>query len=207
MAEKKISLMDTRPSVAGFTFREVVIGGVVANYKVKDWMTATSTPNISFDSSDGYGVGSMVFHLGILYVCQSAAVGAAVWIPYSNSISGVYTPTVSDIENGGTVTMSDIAFQKIGNNVQFSGTGRVDLDPANLTEAFHIDLDSLIEPTANFAANTSAYGSVIPVTGFVDNPGGRIEAVASTKKIYFFVTNDIAGDTLKFYFEGNYSIA
>jgi hypothetical protein len=79
MAEKKISLMDTRPDVAGFTFREVVIGGVVANYKVKDWMTATSAPSVTFDSADGYGVGSMVLHLGILYVCQSAAVGAAVW--------------------------------------------------------------------------------------------------------------------------------
>ena len=207
MAEKKISLMDTRPSVAGFTFREVVIGGVVANYKVKDWMTATSTPNISFDSSDGYGVGSMVFHLGILYVCQSAAVGAAVWTVYTDSISGVYTPTVSDIENGGIVTMSDIAFQKIGNNVQFTGTGRVDLDPASAEEGFHIDLDSLIEPTANFAAEPSAYGMVVPNTGFTENPGGKLEALAGTKKIIFRVILDTAGNTIKFNFQGNYFIA
>jgi len=170
-------------------------------------ISAIAAPVVGSDSSLGYSKGSTWFFAGILYVCQSAAVGAAVWTAYTDSISGVYTPTVSDIENGGIVTMSDIAFQKIGNNVQFSGTGRVDLDPASAEEGFHIDLDSLIEPTANFAAEPSAYGMVVPNTGFTENPGGKLEALAGTKKIIFRVILDAAGNTIKFNFQGNYFIA
>jgi hypothetical protein len=170
-------------------------------------IAAIAAPVVGDDSSLGYSKGSNWFFAGILYVCQSAAVGAAVWKPFSESISGVYTPTVSDILNGSTVTISDIAFQKIGNNVQFSGTGRVDFDGAVYSESFQIDLDLLIEPSANFAANTSAYGGVVPFTGFTFNPGGLLEAVAGTKKILFNIETDTAGLTVKFYFQGNYSVA
>jgi len=170
-------------------------------------ISAIAAPVVGSDSSLGYSKGSTWFFAGILYVCQDAAVGAAVWTAYTDSISGVYTPTVSDIVIGSTVTMSDIAFQKIGNNVQFTGTGRVDLEASATQEGFHIDLDSLIEPTANFASETSAYGMVVPNTGFTENPGGRLAAVAGTKKIAFLINNDAAGNTIKFNFQGNYFIA
>jgi len=151
---------------------------------------------------------------GITYLVDSETVsfninenGEASASANANSISGVYTPTVSDIGLGGIVTMSDIAFQKIGNNVQFTGTGRVDLEASSIDELFHINLDSLIEPTANFAAEASAYGMVVPNTGFTENPGGRLAAVAGTKKIAFLINNDAAGNTIKFNFQGNYFIA
>ncbi|MEX0598610.1 MAG: hypothetical protein WD512_19160, partial [Candidatus Paceibacterota bacterium] len=81
---QKISLMDNRPDVSGFTFREVVIGGVIQNYKIKDWLNATSAPSVSWDSSDDWSIGSMVFHNGTLYLCRDASVGAAVWLGYES---------------------------------------------------------------------------------------------------------------------------
>ena len=49
----------------------------------KNYVRATSGPQLTDDSSKGYSVGSIWIYDGHLYICRSANVGAAVWVRYS----------------------------------------------------------------------------------------------------------------------------
>ena len=122
-------------------------------------------------------------------------------------LTGSYTPTVTGILNDGTVTfLTDVRYTVINGVAEIKATFQVELEAASSEEQFDIDLDALIEPTANFGDASDAIGGVVPTTGFSNNVGGNVYALATSKKIQFLVSNDGVGETLKFYFCATYNI-
>jgi hypothetical protein len=122
-------------------------------------------------------------------------------------LTGGYTPTVTGILNGGTVTfLTDVRYTVINGVTEIKATFQVELDAASSEEQFDIDLDALIEPTVNFSDASDVIGGVVPFTLFVNNVGGNVYALATTKKVQFLVRNDGVGETLKLYFSATYNI-
>jgi len=121
-------------------------------------------------------------------------------------LTGSYTPTITDIISGSTVTLSDVRYMLINDIAEIKGTIRVDLDGASSSEGFDIDLDPLIEPATNFVDQTNVIGGIVPTTGFTSNIGGSVIAVVTAKKIQFLISNDNLGGTLKVYFSATYNV-
>ncbi len=122
-------------------------------------------------------------------------------------LTGMYTPTVTGILNEGTVTfLTDVRYTVINGVAEIKATFQVELEATNSEEQFDIDLSALIEPIANFSDASDAIGGVVPTTGFYNNVGGIVIALATSKKVRFFVSNDTVGGTLKLYFSATYNI-
>ena len=84
-------------------------------------MTATAGPTTANDSSQGYAIGSFWFRASTnqLWICQSATVGSAVWIPIVNAGSGkqsIYIPASAwypRVTSGASVGAIETATNKI----------------------------------------------------------------------------------------------
>lgn len=122
-------------------------------------------------------------------------------------LTGMYTPTVTGILNEGTVTfLTDVRYTVINGVAEIKATFQVELEAASIEEQFDIDIAALIEPAANFSDASDVIGGVVPFTSFTSNVGGNVYALATSKKIQFFVRNDGVGETLKFYFSATYNV-
>jgi hypothetical protein len=154
MAEQKISLMDNRPDNAGFTYREVVVGGVVGNYKVKDWLTATEAPNVNYDTVNGWSKGSMVYYNSQIFICEDPTEGAAVWVVYLDSLTDTtFTPTVSG-ETDGTLLVSNFKIKRVGDICTFSFSGQFTLAAGQFSGVALIDLPTLFQPSSNWSSSS-----------------------------------------------------
>jgi hypothetical protein len=127
-------------------------------------ISATAAPTVTDDSSLNYTVGSLWFFSGVLYVCQDASVGAAVWTVFQSGISGVWTPTISN-ETNCTVSLSEWNFIKVGNAVNFGGFLRVDIDGGQTSGSFNLDLATLIIPDNNWTSNTDLNATISRTNG------------------------------------------
>lgn len=84
----------TNATIGGAVWSDQAVGGT----SLLNNMTATVAPTVNDDSGDGYAVNSGWFNTvtGILYFCQSASAGAAVWLAVPpSSGTGVTDLTVS----------------------------------------------------------------------------------------------------------------
>jgi hypothetical protein len=97
---------------------------------------ATTNPGVGNDGTQGYAVGSLWFNstLGGMWVCKSAATGAAVWVgvgltPIARTLTAGSAGSVNFASIPGTFTdlrlvvsaMSDAAAASVGFKVQFNG--------------------------------------------------------------------------------------
>ena len=122
-------------------------------------------------------------------------------------LTGSYTPTITGVLLGGTVTfLTDVRYTVINGVAEIKATFQVELEAASAEEQFDIDIAALIEPAANFSDASDVIGGVVPFTSFTSNVGGIVIALATSKKVRFLVTNDNVGETLKFYFSATYNV-
>lgn len=84
MANQKISARTALTST-GLISVPVVRAGSTTNYRLVHNLSATSDPGVGDDDADGFSAGSLWFRsdTGVVFVCRSAATGAAVWIRLS----------------------------------------------------------------------------------------------------------------------------
>lgn len=111
-----------------------------------------------------------------------------------DATSGVYTPVVSNIIDGGTVTVEGSSFyQKIGNIVICSFRLRMTPDTGNYVERFNLTLPIL--PLANFGANNLVNGSMTIYHGtFADINECNIKSKSGAKTLDITIST-ISPDT------------
>jgi hypothetical protein len=207
MAESRISLMTNRPDNSGYTFREVVVGGVVANYKVKDWLTATEAPNVNYDTLNGWSKGSMVYYNGVIFICEDPTTAAAVWKPFQTGLTDkTFSPTVTD-EVGGTFTVTNFLIDKVGDIVTFSFAGRFDLAAATTSGGCNIDLPTTFQPTSNWAAQTDVNVVLHRTNGIFTGECVIIADGSGTKLLTISVNDTLAEASIRFSAVGRYKIA
>jgi hypothetical protein len=96
--------------------------------------------------------------------------------------SGTWTPVVSNIFSGGTITVEGSSFyQKIGDIVICSFLIRMTPDTGNDGDRFELTLP--IEPSANFSANNLVNGSMTMYGSFVDINQCNIKSKSATKNL------------------------
>jgi hypothetical protein len=121
--------------------------------------------------------------------------GTSKQIELGNIVSsGTWTPVVSNIISGGTITIEGNSFyQKIGDIVICSFRIRMTPDTGNDGERFELTLP--IEPSANFAANNLVNGSMTMYGGtFGDINECNIKSKSAAKNLDITI-NTIAIDT------------
>jgi hypothetical protein len=110
--------------------------------------------------------------------------------------SGTWTPVVSNITGGGTVTVQGSAFyQKIGDIVMCSF--RIKMIPDTGANSERFDLTLPIEPTANFAANNLVNGAITMVGNFPDIDQCNIKSATGAKQLDITIStiqNDVEVD-------------
>jgi len=111
-----------------------------------------------------------------------------------DATSGVYTPVVSNIIDGGTVTVEGSSFyQKIGNIVICSFRLRMTPNTGNYVERFNLTLPIL--PLANFGANNLVNGSMTIYHGtFADINECNIKSKSGAKTLDITIST-ISPDT------------
>jgi hypothetical protein len=62
---------------------------------------AGAAPTVNDDSGDGYSVGSMWYYSGIMYICTTPTVGAAVWVTLGSGGGGSSMVNPLDIQEFG----------------------------------------------------------------------------------------------------------
>jgi hypothetical protein len=207
MAQPRISLMTNRPDNSGYTFREVVVGGVVDNYKVKDWLSATEAPNVNYDTLNGWSKGSMVYYNGVLYICEDATTAAAVWVSYLQGLTDTtFAPTITDEVNG-TFTITNFKIKRVGDIVTFSFAGRFDLEGGETSGSAKFDLPTLFQPSANWASQTDV-NVIMSGTNLIFTSSSFIAADDSGTKLLQAAMNDTtAGASIRFSAIGEYVIS
>jgi hypothetical protein len=207
MAQPRISLMTNRPDNSGYTFREVVVGGVVDNYKVKDWLTATEAPNVNYDTLNGWSKGSMVYYNGVLYICEDATTAAAVWVSYLQGLTDTtFTPTITDEVNG-TFTITNFKIKRVGNICTFSFAGRFDLAGGQTSGSAKFDLPTLFQPSANWASQTDVNVIISQTNGIITAESKLQSDDSGTKLIAAQLASTTAGSSIRFSAIGEYVIS
>jgi hypothetical protein len=207
MAQPRISLMTNRPDNSGHTFREVVVGGVVDNYKVKDWLTATEAPNVNYDTLNGWSKGSMVYYNGVLYICEDATTAAAVWVSYLKGLTDTtFAPTITDEVNG-VFTITNFKIKRVGDICTFSFAGRFDLDGGETSGNAKFDLPTLFQPSANWVSQTDVNVIISRTNGFITAESKLIADDSGTKLIAAQLSDTNAGSSIRFSAIGEYVIS
>lgn len=123
-------------------------------------LQASAAPTVTDDSSLGYSVGSLWGFGDNLYKCTDATVGAAVWVIYSSSDSGISTITPVVTVGTGSATDFTISFIRVGNRVHFEFYCRTfTIVVGESTTAVTIDLTGTgFEPATDFAVLNDVFG-------------------------------------------------
>jgi len=165
-------------------------------------ISAIAAPVVGSDSSLGYSKGSTWFFAGILYVCQDAAVGAAVWKSYSESLSGTWTPTETNLVDC-TLVIFPFNYIRVGNVVNFGGFLRVDIEPGFTQCSFLLDLDALIQPNNNFASFTDITTVISRVNGILTDVC-VLEAAGGAKLIVGQFASTVDGESIRVAVQGSF---
>jgi len=96
---------------------------LLGGFQSKNNLAASGAPTVTDDSDSGYAVGSLWGFGNNIYKCTSASVGAAVWVEYSQSSSGTYTPTlIGEVSGTMTFPLAPLRWTKVGDIVTISGS-------------------------------------------------------------------------------------
>jgi len=152
---------------------------LLGGFQSKNNMAALAAPTVTDDSDSGYAVGSLWGFGNNIYKCTSASVGAAVWVEYSQSLSG--NTTITPVITAGTGTCSDVTiyFYNVGGRVHFDFFARTfTIANGENNTNFTIDLTGTgFEPDSNFASTQDVFalGRTFVVT---DSSGNTLESTA-----------------------------
>jgi len=131
-------------------------------------ISAVAAPVVGSDSSLGYSKGSTWFFAGILYVCQDAAVGAAVWTAQggAGTLEQVYT-------EGNTVGTSVLTMDSTNDVV---GIGRQTLDSNTGIDVIGFGFRAAL---ANSGSNVVGIGKL----SARDNAGSEVVAMGTSSAL------------------------
>jgi hypothetical protein len=163
-------------------------------------LNAGAAPTATDDSSDGYSVGSLWGFGDNIYKCTDATEGAAVWVVYSQGLSG--TATITPVVTVGTGSATDftIYFYRIGNLVHFDfycRTFTIVIGEGSTTVT--VDLTGTgFEPSSDFSGTGDVFGISRPanvVDGANEMSSSSIESDVPKKiKIDVSLTANASGD-------------
>ena len=187
--------------------------GVVGGSGLVNNMTAVVAPTANDDSGDGYTVNSGWFDTvsGILYFCQDATLGAAVWtpVPSASAASVIFNNNVYVSKNGSNATgaINDLSkpFLTIAAArtaaIAAGGTWAIRVQPGDYSEAAAITLTNGINiffegtGTLTTSAGTTIFQCVTGATNTIHAPGWSFNATGSR---HVLTTNGLSGITLNF---------
>lgn len=170
-----------------------IIGRSAVSSGALNEIVATAQGQILRRDASGLGFGS-------IDLADADAVGSSV-LPIANggSLSGTYTPTLTNVANLDGSTAYQCQYMRVGNVVTVSG--RFDVDITTISTQTQLDISLPI--ASNFSGAHNAGGTASTVNGIDDHPGIMADATNDRVSV---IWNTTSGSAFSMFFSFTYLV-